>query len=283
MGDITIPDTLTHAFDAADVVVHAAGMLGQAGVAEGVYTQLHVAGTRHVLEAVQRSSPQARVLHVSSPGVLGPITGAVAADETWPLAPGNAYERSKAAAEQVVAHFAGRLDVRVVRPEFIYGPGDEHVLGLFRAVQRGVFFYVDGGEHVCHPTYIDDAVAGMLLVLEKGRAGAVYHVMGERPVSFRDFGRTIAAELDVRPPWLSLPRPLALAGAMLLEKTLSHPPLSRTGVAFFSESRRFSWQRAHDELGYTPQTALPQGIGRTVAWYRAHALLKMLHSVQHDR
>ena len=51
-------------------------------------------------------------------------------------APTTAYERSKAEAERVALEFARRgLDVVLARPGFIYGPGDRHVLGLFRAIQ----------------------------------------------------------------------------------------------------------------------------------------------------
>jgi nucleoside-diphosphate-sugar epimerase len=76
---------------------------------------------------------------------------------------------------------------------------------------------------------------------------------------------------------LSLPKPIAWLGAAVLEGigrlTGFTPPLTRTAVAFFSEDRRFSWQKAHDQLGYTPQVELPDGIHRTVAWYREYGWL----------
>ncbi|MCA9933122.1 MAG: NAD-dependent epimerase/dehydratase family protein [Ardenticatenaceae bacterium] len=277
VGDVLQADTLPDLVRGVDWVIHAAGMLGQAGVPESAYHQLHVEGTRHLLTAVARHNPGARVLYVSSPGVLGPIDGPPA-DETALLAPSNPYERSKAAAEQVALDFAANgLDVVIARPEFIYGPGDLHVLGLFQAVQRGMFFTIDGGRAVCHPTFIADAVAGMIGCLLNGRSAHVYHITGPRPVSFRELGDTIAAALGVRSPWLSLPKPLALLAAATLEVmgkvTGITPPLSRTGVAFFSENRRFSWQKAHDQLGYTPQFDLAQGVAETVGWYQKQELL----------
>lgn len=272
VGDVLQPETLPDWVRGADWVIHAAGMLGQAGVPEADYHRLHVDGTQHVCTAVAQYAPHARVLYVSSPGVLGPISGSPA-DETAPLAPSNPYERSKAAAETVALDFAEQgLDVVITRPEFIYGPGDLHVLGLFQAVQRGLFFTVDGGRAVCHPTFVEDAVAGMVACLENGRSGHIYHITGPQPVSFRTLGQTIAAELGVRAPWLSLPKPVAMLAAMALE-TLGKvagitPPLSRTGVAFFSENRRFSWQKAQDELGYSPEYDLAMGVAKTVAWYK---------------
>jgi len=277
-GDVTQPESLRGAFAGADWVIHAAGVLGRAGVSESTYHRLHVEGTGHVLAEVA-SSPGTppRVLYVSSPGVLGPISGA-AADETAPLAPSNAYERSKAAAEGVACAFArDGLPIIIARPEFIYGPGDSHVLGLFRAVQRGMFFYVGSGRTVCHPTYIDDAVDGVVRCLQRGRPGEIYHLTGPEPVTFRHLGETIAAALGVRPPRLAIPRPVAWMAALALEGlgqvSGKEPPLSRTGVAFFSENRRFSWQKAQRELGYTPQFDLQLGVQKTVSWYREQGLL----------
>ena len=275
-GDVTDRESLRGKFDGAAWLIHAAGMLGQAGVPERAYFALHEQGTNNVLAEAETAVIQ-RILHVSSPGVLGPISGPPA-DETAPLAPSNPYERSKAAAEQVALVYArGGSPVVIVRPEFIYGPGDLHVLGLFKAVGNGRFFTINGGQSTCHPTYIDDAVTGMLLALQKGRVGEIYHIAGPQPVTFRELGATIAAALGVSPPKLNLPRPLAMSGATGLELAArlfkKRPPLSRTGVAFFSESRRFSWQKSHNELGYAPHYDLPTGAAQTVAWYQEQKLL----------
>ncbi|MCP4416262.1 MAG: NAD-dependent epimerase/dehydratase family protein [Chloroflexi bacterium] len=276
IGDITNRDSLHGLFDGIDWLIHAAGMLGQASVAESVYFQLHEQGTRHILDEARQANVQ-RILYVSSPGVLGPISGSPATEDA-PLAPSNPYERSKAAAEQMALAFAhDGLPIIIARPEFIYGPTDLHVLGLFKAVRNGRFFTINGGQNNCHPTYITDAVSGMLLALQKGKLGQIYHITGPEPVTFRQLGETIAAALAVQPPKINLPHWLAWLGAAGLElvgKILKkQPPLSRTGVAFFSEDRRFSWQKAKDELGYSPQYNLQHGVAETVDWYRENGLL----------
>jgi nucleoside-diphosphate-sugar epimerase len=276
-GDVTVPNNLSGLMAGAEWIIHAAGRLGQAGVPEEVYHRLHVEGTRNVMAAALATGSQRRVLHVSSAGVLGPITGSPAAEDA-PYAPTNPYERSKAAAERVALEFASRgLPVVTCRPGLVYGPGDRHVLGLFQAVRRGQFFYIDGGRHLCHPTFVADAVAGMLLCLRCGRSGAIYHIAGPRPVTFRELGETIATALGVRPPWMSLPRWSAMLGAIGLEVlgrvSGRRPPLSRTGVTFFSEDRLYSWQKAHEELGYTPEYDLATGVARAIAWYRQQGWL----------
>ncbi len=286
-ADVTRSASLVGLFDGSDWVIHAAGMLGQFGVDEETYRAVNAEGTRNVLAEFQqaraagRLGPEARLLHVGSAGVLGPIRGPAegfAFDETMPLAPSNAYERSKALAESYVREFAlAGLPVIIARPEFVYGPGDQHVLGLFRAIQRGVFFYVGNGRNHCHPTYVEDAIEGLLACLRRGQAGQIYQIAGPRSVSFRELAGAIAAELGAPPPRLRLPKALAWLGAAGLEVvgqlTGRSVPLSRTGVAFFSEDRRFSIAKAEREVGYRPQVDLGEGVRRTVAWYRQEGWL----------
>jgi nucleoside-diphosphate-sugar epimerase len=256
-------------------------MLGQAGVSDATYRQVNTDGVNNVLAEIADSGGRPRILIVSSFGVLGPFTGQPAdpaPDETAPPAPSNAYERSKAAAELIARSYSkAGLPVIIARPEFVYGPGDLHVLGLFQAIQRGRFFYVGDGRNTCHPTYIDDCVDGLLRCLKLGMPGEVYHIAGPRPITFRELAETIAAELGVPPPRLALPKSLVWLGAAGMESIATRlgrsVPLSRSGVAFFSESRRASIAKAKEQLGYDPQVGITEGVARSVAWYREQGLL----------
>ncbi len=289
-GDFTDPAGLAGLFDGATWVIHAAGMLGRAGLSEAEYRRVNAEGARAFLAAAAeayragRTAADLRVLHVSTAGVLGAGRkdggGRMKDDPSSfeALAPSNAYERSKALAEGYAAALAAAgLPLVVARPEFIYGPGDRHVLGLFRAIQRGQFFYIGDGNNTCHPTYVDDLVDGLLACLRRGAPGGVYTIAGPRTLTFRELAETIAAELGVRPPRWRVPRRLAWLGAAGLEGvgrlTGRVAPLSRDGVAFFSESRGSSIARARAELGYAPRVDLREGVARTVAWYRGEGLL----------
>jgi nucleoside-diphosphate-sugar epimerase len=282
-GDLTRPKSLRHLFDGADWVIHAAGMLGQAGVSDATYRRVNTESVNNVLAEIEQSSDRPRILLVSSFGVLGPFMGRPsdpAPDELTPLAPSNAYERSKAAAELIAkSYIKAGLPVILARPEFVYGPGDLHVLGLFQAIQRRQFFYVGSGRNTCHPTYIDDCVDGLLRCLQWGAPGEIYHIAGPRPATFRRLAETIAAELDVPPPRLALPKSLVWLGAAGMESVATRlgrsVPLSRSGVAFFSESRRANIAKAQKKLGYEPQVDIAEGVTRTISWYREQGLLPL--------
>ena len=279
-GDVLQPGALPPALEGVRVVYHLAGKLGQFGVLEAVYHRLHVDGTLNVLLACAGREIE-RLVYGSSPGMLGALApGDPPHAEDAPHRPTGAYETSKSAAEEAALPLAAELGLPLViaRPEFVYGPGDTHVLGLFRAVQNGTFFYIGSGDGLCHPTYVDDVVAGLRACASPAaRPLEAYHLAGPRAVTIRAWATAIAAALERRPPRLHLPTPLVRAGAWGAEQAGRllgiHPPLTREGVRFFTESRAFSTEKAARELGWTPQTDIEEGTRRAVAWYRAQGLL----------
>ena len=139
--------------------------------------------------------------------------------------------------------------------------------------------WIDGGRRFCQPTYVDDAVEGMLACLRRGRPGAAYHLVGPRPVSFRELGAAIAAALRVSPPRASLPRwsaMLAAGGLELVGRACGmRAPLTRSGVAFFSEDRVVSCTKARDELGYAPAHDIADGAARYANSSASPALWRM--------
>jgi nucleoside-diphosphate-sugar epimerase len=278
-GDVASGEGLAQAFEGARVVVHAAGVLGSPGIPESTYDCVHVQGTLHVVRTARGAGVE-RVVHVSSPGLLGPIPrDAPDADEDAPPRPTNAYERSKAAAEAALredAARAGALAV-VVRPEFVYGPGDRHVLRLFQAIRRRRFVYVGRGDALCHPTHVDDAVRGILAAADRGARGRAYHVAGPRPVPVRRLVETIARSLGVRPPFVHVPERAMRLAVAAVERVAARaggtPPIASSAVDFFTLDRHFSWRRAEAELGYRPQIELEEGVRSTVRWYQERGLL----------
>jgi nucleoside-diphosphate-sugar epimerase len=277
-GDVLAPESLVEAMKGVGALIHCAGKLGRAGATDREYQRIHVDGTVHVLDAA-RAAGVARVMHVSSPGILGPIRGADATEDA-PYNPTNVYERAKAASERAVlarerAHGAQAV---IVRPEFVYGPHDLHVFRLVRSIQRGRFFYIGRGDAICHPTFVDDAVSGMLAAFDRAPLGRTFHIAGPRPVTIRELVESFALALGVTPPRLHVPEVavrLGLRGLRPIAKQLLRRdlPIDESGVDFFTMDRHFSCQRAKDELGWTPQVDVAEGAREAVAWYKQRGLL----------
>jgi nucleoside-diphosphate-sugar epimerase len=278
-GSLQDVDTLRVALQGVDIVVHLAGQLLVPGVPNQVYEQLHIEGTRKLLNACCKISTIQRIVHCSTTGVLGP-TGAVPADEDALQRPSNIYERSKAAGERQALELARQYELPLVvaRPALVYGPGDMHLLGWFRAIRRGIYRVVGRGDNLLHPIFISDLTDGLLRCIERPAvAGRVYHLVGDQVLSIRELAEAIAHALGRTLPRYRMPLALALSIAAVLEAlpgvAPARLPLTRNRIAFMTESRAYSGARAKQELGFVPHVSLATGLARTVDWYRHERLL----------
>ena len=113
-----------------DVAYHAAAFVEQWGPWEE-FQRATVDGTHNVLAACGAAGVK-RFVHVGTEAALVDGNALVNADESWPLRPDSRayYPRSKARAEQAVvaANGDGGMETVVVRPRFVWGPGDTTLL-----------------------------------------------------------------------------------------------------------------------------------------------------------
>lgn len=272
-GDLSSPDALARLVKGADAVVHVAAVYRTAGHTDAYYRAVNVEGTVRLLEAAARAGVR-RFVHTSTVGVHGHVENPPA-DETWPLAPGDVYQATKAEAETLALDFHRRhgLPVSVIRPGAIYGPGETRLLKLFRAIARGRYAIVGSGRAYYHPVYIDDLLDGYLRALERPEAvGEAFIIAGPSYVTQRELADTIARATGGRILPFRIPAaPLRWLGALCEAVCVPlglEPPLHRRRVEFWTKSRAFSTEKAHRRLGYEASVDLETGTARTAAWYR---------------
>lgn len=277
-GDLTNAASIGRAAKDVEVVYHIAATYREAGQPDAAYRAVNVQGTRHVLEAA-RDSGARRFVHCSTGGVHGHIANPPANEEA-PFGPGDIYQETKLEAEQLARAFGAStgLDVVVVRPIGIYGPGDVRFLRMFRGLARGRFPLIGSGQVFYHLTYIDDVVEGFRLCGTEPRAsGGTYLLAGPRYTTLEALLGLVAKELRVEPPRIHMPAwPFWTAGLLCEIACIPlriEPPLFRRRVDFYTKSRAFDTTRARTELGFAPRVDLEEGIRRTAEWYRSEGLL----------
>ena len=125
--------------DGVDVVVHLAGIAHElrGQNAESMYQEMNCAATERLARAAVQAGVR-RFVFMSSIKVNGertpPDEPFRAGDEPNPQ---DRYARSKWAAERALAALAGKLEVVVLRPPLVYGPGVRaNFLRLIRLVER---------------------------------------------------------------------------------------------------------------------------------------------------
>ena len=276
-GDIRDSAALETAMAGVDVVFHLAAAVGSVVTDPHAFREVNVNGTEAVLAAARRAGA-GRVVHFSSIGVLGAVKPGDTAGEDYLPAPRTLYDRTKFEAEVAARRAAvDGLDVVIVRPGWVYGPGDRRTFKFIRAVCRRKFALVAGAPGRQTPVYIDDLTAGTLLAAEKGRSGAIYHLAGDEILTAEEMTRIVAAACGVAGPRLKLPKGPTLAAAFILEKIFGlmkkETPLNRGKLAFFLDPKAMSSARAKNELGYAPATDFRTGATRVVAWYRENGWL----------
>ncbi len=275
VGDITDPRSLANAIEGADVVYNIAAIYREAGIPEGRYREVNATAAGAIVEASARAKVH-RVVHCSTVGVHGDVEHPPASEDA-PLKPGDIYQVTKLEGEHLARDTGTRLgiEVAIVRPTGIYGPGDRRLLKLFRGVARGRFPMLGSGRIYYHLTYIDDLVEGIRLAGEHpAAAGRTYILAGGECTTLNELVQRIARAAGTNPPRVHLPvAPFWIAGALCEAICVPlgvEPPIYRRRVDFYTKSRAFTIDRARNEIGYAPSVSLEDGIRRTLEWYRAH-------------
>lgn len=168
-------------------VVHLAGItsVSISGGDPGLVHSVNVEGLERVLDHVGASSPEARVLVVSSSEVYGSSPSPLS--EESPVAPSGPYGRSKLEAELVAGAHAGRgMDIVIARPFPHFGPWQAPHFALpsfcrriLEARHRGEGYLAVGNlEPVRDYSLVEDVAAAYALLLSGGETGGVYNVAG---------------------------------------------------------------------------------------------------------
>jgi nucleoside-diphosphate-sugar epimerase len=276
-GDLTDRESLAKAVAGVEVVYNIAAIYRQAGLPADVYRVVNAVAVGALVEEAAHAGVR-RVVHCSTVGVHGDIEHPPA-NEDAPLRPGDVYQQTKVEGEALAREAAERLgiEVTIVRPSGIYGPGDRRLLKLFRNTVRR-FPILGRGEIYYHLTYIDDLVEGFLRCGEHpAAANRTYILAGAEVTTLNEVVNAIADVAGVKPPRVHLPVwPFWLAGAAceaICRPLGIEPPIYRRRVDFFTKSRAFDITRARTEIGYAPRVSLRDGITRTLTWYREQGWL----------
>jgi nucleoside-diphosphate-sugar epimerase len=278
VGDITDDEALDRALDGVGTVFHLAGRLLVPGLRAEEYRSTHVVGTQCLLALCRDRSGLKRIVHCSTTGVVG-ITGETPTDEDAPLRPTNVYEETKAEAELAVrAAVEEGVPAVIVRPGLVYGPGDLHLLGFFRAVLRGRFRPIGHTPVLFHPVYADDLTEALVRCGSWPLAvGECFNIAGPEPVSLTDLAGAIARAGGKSVPRGTMALPLARAAAALGDllpgRLRRLAPLTRNRLEFLTNSRVYDVAKARLLLDFTAPTDLETGIRQTLEWYREHGHL----------
>jgi nucleoside-diphosphate-sugar epimerase len=268
-GDIRDAETVAHASQGMDEVHHLAFVNGTEffySMPE-VVLDVGVRGMLNVIDACRKRHVGTLVLASSSEVYQTPPHVPTAEDAPLSvpdvLNPRYSYGGGKLISELLAINFGRKFFERVLifRPHNVYGPdmGFEHVIPQFalrlNKLAAGqpagpLRFEIQGtGAETRSFCFIDDLVAGVMVMREKGDHLGIYHIGTMEEVSIADLARRVALaagrDIDL------VPGPLQAGGT-----PRRCPDISKLA-----------------KLGHKPRVPLDAGLKTTLDWYWQNAAL----------
>jgi dihydroflavonol-4-reductase len=271
-GDLSDAAVLQKGMEGCDGLIHAAAMyeVGIPAKQHPAMYEANVHGTEIVLKAALEAKVP-KVVYVSTCGIFGNTHGKTV-DETYEH-PGKEftsyYEETKLEAHKIAKRMMADegLPAVIVQPGGVYGPGDEsQVADLLKEFFAGRLFLLPFPDLGICLSHVEDIAGGILLGLDKGKAGETYVISGPA-VTMREAIDAIAAVSGRKAPKRNMPTGLMKALTPigpLVGKMIGQPPNLRElistadGVTFWA-----SYEKASRELGYAPR-GLEEGIRQTL-------------------
>lgn len=264
VGDIGPATDWTTVLNGVDCVVHLAArahvMDDSAPEPLAAYREVNVAGTRRLAEQAAAAGVR-RLVMVSSIKVNGERTAPGAPFLfSDPPAPEDAYGLSKWEAEQALWLVAAEtgLEVVVVRPPLVYGPGARgNFQRLLRWVARGLPLPLGAVENRRSLVALDNLVDLLRVCIDHPAAtGQTFLVSDGEDLSTPELIRRLAAAMGRKPRLLPVPPALLRLGGWLL---------GRSGeVARLLGSLQVDIAHTREILGWTPPISVQEGLRRTV-------------------
>ena len=252
----------------ADAVVHCAAFVEQWGPA-GAWKRFNVDGTARMLKA-SRDAGAKRFIHISTESVLWRGQHLRGVDETYPRAPNSPYPYSwtKARAEELVENAnAAEFQTIILRPRFIWGPGDTTLLPVIEHMAKtGQWQWIDNGKAKASTTHIANLVHAIELALTKGIGGQAYFILDDGTRTMKEIISAIAETRGITLPDKSVPSWAADALAGVAEgawRTFSlkgQPPVTRFGAMIMSRESVLIDAKARREMGYAPVISVEEGL-----------------------
>jgi nucleoside-diphosphate-sugar epimerase len=189
--------------------------------------------------------------------------------EKHPERRGDAYCFAKVKQDEIVTEYGKRFGVPyvIVRPAYVYGPGNEAISGRVGIGTFGLFLHLGGSNRIPF-AYVDNCAEAIALAgLKKGVEGEVFNVVDDDLPTSRQFLRLYKRNVKhIRS--LYLPHIVSYALCCLWESysTWSEgqlPPVYNRALWHASwKKTRYSNEKLKTRVGWTPSVPMEEGLRR---------------------
>jgi len=283
-GDITNKNDVMTAMKSCDYVYHVAGIVSYNLIDHKKIFNVHVNGTRNVLDIAKKLKIKKVVVTVSTAGIGIPENKRKPLTENSPFNYKKykkvMYMYSKHIMIKLCEKFAKKgLNVSMVSPTTIYGQGDTtmHIGKTIQRIKKGKLKIAPpGGNSVVS---VDDVIDAHFLVMKKGKKGENYIFVAES-MSYKHMFNIISKLVKVQPikkvyPYWILPFIKFIAN--IIERFLllfnKKPLVSPHSLNFVFKYRYFDPSKAINELGWKPKQDFETAIKKAIDFYEEQGFM----------
>jgi nucleoside-diphosphate-sugar epimerase len=256
------------------VIYHLAAGTGEKSFPDAYMNSLIT--TRNLLDAARTLGSLRRFVSISSFAVYSnrnkPRRSVL--DETCPVEAhpelrGEAYCFAKAKQDELISEYGQLHGIPwvILRPGYVYGPGNVSVSGRIGLGTFGVFLHL-GGSNPIPFTYVDNCADAIALGgLKPGVEGEIFDVVDDGVYTSRKFLRLYKRNVR-RFPSIYLPHAVSYALCALWEN-YSMWSQGQLEPVFNRSCWHANWKRTHysnrkikERLGWTPRVSMAEGLQR---------------------
>jgi dihydroflavonol-4-reductase len=278
-GGLFDKNGLRKAFKDAGYIYHVAGVV-KSKTPDG-YFRGNVDTTGSLLEAaLEYRENIKRFLIVSSQTAAGPSYDGKPVDENDEPHPITTYGRSKLAQEDLAKEYMDRLPVTICRAPAVYGERDTEIFIFFQTFAKGLFTTIGFDRKLISLIHVNDLVRGFVQAAENSdAAGKIYFISSEKFYTWEEIGEITKRIMQKKPLHVKVPHTVVYFIAAIAQffALFSSKPAT-LNLEKARDITRHAWicstQKAVEEIGYTQQISIEEGIKRTVAWYKEQGWLK---------
>lgn len=220
-----------------------------------------------------------KLLYISSLSAMGPGDEKGFSPYTEKMIPmaNTKYGASKLKAEMWLAESG--IPTIIFRATGIYGPRDHDYFLMFKSIKKGFDFSVGLSRQMLSFLYVEDLARACCDALEKGIPGQTYIVGEPTGYTQKQFRTMVARALGRK---FVMPVRMPLWTVKLVSSVAEKIGVAR-GKASTLNSDKYkimaqrNWNidvsKARNDFGFNPRISLPEGVQRSVEWYKKEGWL----------
>lgn len=276
-GDILEPESFKGQMDNCSIVIHSAALIAFWNRLWNKVYKVNVEGTRNIINEAKKTKCR-KFVHISSVATIG------YGENNEPINENHLYnwskhnicymETKKQAEEEVLNASKNGLNATIVNPANVWGVGDYRGrrTPVLKVLKLGFPFYVNSGTNFVDVDAVTDATIN---AIELGKKGEKY-ILGGENLTIKDFLGIIAEELNVRKPFIPIPRfPIVMASYLqefLGRITNVSPKPAASQLCFLGKGIYYDSTKAIKELKM-PFIPFKECIKKTIRFYKENNLL----------